>query len=167
LLCFFRSLSAIRLNPILLFPCVLGRDPETYHPTRLPRLSSRKRYTKPVNLLLGLHMQAIAEAVSLGEHLQINLNVLLDVLSKTAVIAPAMVGKILKIKESDYAPQFPLRLMSKDMDPVMDAARKSGADLPAASVAKSILASNLRANGDLDLSAITPFVLGQGTRIAV
>jgi 3-hydroxyisobutyrate dehydrogenase len=46
-----------------------------------------------VNLLLGLDMQAIAEAVSLGEHLQIDRNVLLDVLSKTAVIAPAMAGK--------------------------------------------------------------------------
>ena len=55
-----------------------------------------------VSLLLGLHMQAIAEAGSLGEHLRIDGNVLLDVLSKTTVIAPAMVGKLLKIKESDY-----------------------------------------------------------------
>ena len=47
-----------------------------------------------VNLLLGLDMQAIAEAVSLGEHLQIDRNVLLDVLPKTAVIAPAIPGKI-------------------------------------------------------------------------
>jgi 3-hydroxyisobutyrate dehydrogenase-like beta-hydroxyacid dehydrogenase len=117
-----------------------------------------------VNLLLGLHMQGIAEAVSLGEHLHIDRNVLLDVLSKTAVIAPAMVGKILKIKESDYTPQFPLRLMSKDMDLVMEAARKSGADLPAASVARSVLAANALASGDLDLSAITPYVIGQGTR---
>jgi 3-hydroxyisobutyrate dehydrogenase-like beta-hydroxyacid dehydrogenase len=120
-----------------------------------------------VNLLLGLHMQAIAEAVSLGEHLQIDRNVLLDVLSKTAVIAPAMVGKILKIKENDYTPQFPLRLMSKDMDLVMDAARESGADLPAASVAQSVLASNVSTSGDLDLSAITPFVIGQALRAEV
>jgi 3-hydroxyisobutyrate dehydrogenase-like beta-hydroxyacid dehydrogenase len=117
-----------------------------------------------VNLLLGIHMQGIAEAVSLGEHLHIDRNVLLDVLSKTAVIAPAMVGKILKIKESDYTPQFPLRLMSKDMDLVMEAARKSGADLPAASVARSVLAANVLASGGLDLSAITPSVIGQGTR---
>ena len=45
-----------------------------------------------VNLLLGLDMQAIAEAVSLGEHLHINRDVLLRVLSKTAVIPPAFVG---------------------------------------------------------------------------
>src|SRR5579863_1115768 len=64
-----------------------------------------------VNLLLGLDMQAIAEAISLGAHLDIDRNVLLDVLSKTAVIAPAMAGKFRKIKDGDYSPQFPLRLM--------------------------------------------------------
>jgi 3-hydroxyisobutyrate dehydrogenase-like beta-hydroxyacid dehydrogenase len=117
-----------------------------------------------VNLLLGLDMQAIAEAVSLGEHLQIDRNVLLDVLSKTAVVAPAMAGKFRKIKDSDYSPEFPLRLMSKDMDLVMDAARASGADLPAASVAQSVLASNVVASGNLDLAAITPFVIGRGTK---
>ena len=116
-----------------------------------------------VNLLLGLDMQSIAEAVSLGQHLQIDQNVLLDVLSKTAVVAPAMEGKIRKIRDGDYSPEFPLRLMSKDMTLVMDAAAISGADLPAASVARSVLAANVSANGDLDLAAITPYVISQGS----
>jgi 3-hydroxyisobutyrate dehydrogenase-like beta-hydroxyacid dehydrogenase len=120
-----------------------------------------------VNLLLGIDMQAIAEAVSLGEHLQIDRNVLLDVLSKTAVVAPAMAGKFRKIKKNDYSPEFPLRLMSKDMDLVMDAARKSGAELPAASATQSVLASNVSSSGDLDLSAITAFVVGKGMRTAI
>jgi 3-hydroxyisobutyrate dehydrogenase-like beta-hydroxyacid dehydrogenase len=120
-----------------------------------------------VNLLLGLDMQAIAEAVSLGEHLQINRNVLLDVLSKTAVVAPAMAGKFRKIKDNDYSPEFPLRLMSKDMDLVLDAARASGANLPAASVAQAVLASNVPASGELDLAAITPFVVSHGTKVEV
>jgi 3-hydroxyisobutyrate dehydrogenase-like beta-hydroxyacid dehydrogenase len=112
-------------------------------------------------------MQAIAEAVSLGEHLQIDRNVLLDVLSKTTVIAPAILGKIRKIKNGDYSPEFPLRLMSKDMDLVVNAARRSGADLPATAVTQAVLASNLHASGDLDLSAIVPFVIGQGTKTEV
>jgi 3-hydroxyisobutyrate dehydrogenase-like beta-hydroxyacid dehydrogenase len=116
-----------------------------------------------VNLLLALDMQAIAEAVSLGEHLQIDRNVLLDVLSKTAVVAPAMAGKFRKIKDGDYSPEFPLRLMSKDMDLVMNAAMISGADLPAASLAQSVLAANVPAKGDLDLAAITPYVIAQGS----
>jgi 3-hydroxyisobutyrate dehydrogenase-like beta-hydroxyacid dehydrogenase len=53
--------------------------------------------------------------------------------------------------------------MSKDMDLVMDAARASGADLPAARVAQSVLAANLASSGDLDLSAITPAVVGLET----
>ena len=115
-----------------------------------------------VNLLLGVGMQAIAEAISLGEHLQINRNILLDVLSRTAVIPPAFVGKFQKIKNGDYSPEFPLRLMSKDMDLVLEAAKASGAELlPAAIAAQSVLASNLLSSGDQDLSAITPFVVGQ------
>jgi 3-hydroxyisobutyrate dehydrogenase-like beta-hydroxyacid dehydrogenase len=113
-----------------------------------------------VNLLLGVEMEAIAEAVSLGEHLQLNRDVLLDVLSKTAVIAPAFGGKFQKIKNNDYSPEFPLRLMSKDMDLVMETAVTAGANLPAACVAQSVLASNLPSNGDLDLAAIVPYVVG-------
>ena len=117
-----------------------------------------------VNLLLGLDMEAIAEAVSLGEHLHIDRNILLDVLSKTAVVPPAFVGKFRKIKDSDYSPEFPLRLASKDLDLVMDAAKASGADLPAAAVAQSVFASNVAASGDLDLSAIAPSVLSRPRR---
>jgi len=117
-----------------------------------------------VNLLLGVEMQAIAEAVSLGEHLRIDRNVLLDVLSKTTVIPPAFVGKVQKIKDNDYSPEFPLRLMSKDMDLVMEAAKTSGADLPAATLVQSVLASNLPSNGDEDLSAITPFMVSRQMR---
>ncbi len=122
--------------------------------------SSGIRMKLVVNLLLGVDMQAIAEAISLGQHLQIDRNVLLDVLSKTAVIPPAFVGKFRKIKDGDYSPEFPLRLMSKDMNLVLEAARASGAELPAAGVAQAVLASNLSSRGDQDLSAITPFVAG-------
>jgi 3-hydroxyisobutyrate dehydrogenase len=118
-----------------------------------------------VNLLLGVEMQAIAEAVSLGEHLRLDRDVLLDVLSKTTLIPPALTGKLQKIKNREYSPQFPLRLMSKDMDLVMEAAGSSGAVLPAAAAVQSVLASSLPANGDLDLAAIAPVVSGQTARI--
>jgi 3-hydroxyisobutyrate dehydrogenase len=118
-----------------------------------------------VNLLLGVNMEAIAEAVSLGEHLKLNRDILLDVLSKTAVIAPAFVGKFPKIKAGDYSPQFPLHLMSKDMDLVHSAANAAGAELPAASATRAILEDARAESGDLDLSAITPYVLKLGQQI--
>jgi 3-hydroxyisobutyrate dehydrogenase len=126
--------------------------------------SSGIRMKLVVNLLLGLDMQALAEALSLGEHLQIDRNVLFDVLPRTAVIAPAVTGKISKIRDSDYSPEFPLRLMSKDMDLVMKAARASGAGLPAASVTRSVFASNVAENGDLDVAAVAPLVIRHGRR---
>ncbi len=112
-----------------------------------------------VNLLLGVNMEAIAEAVSLGEHLRLDRNVLLDVLPKTAVIAPAFSGKFPKIKAGDYSPQFPLHLMSKDMNLVHDAAVRSGAALPAASATRRIFENAAAERGELDLSAVTPYVL--------
>jgi 3-hydroxyisobutyrate dehydrogenase-like beta-hydroxyacid dehydrogenase len=110
------------------------------------------------NLLLGVNMEALAEAVSLGEHLELNRDLLLDVLSKTAVIAPALLGKILKIKTADYSPQFPLHLMSKDMNLVHSAADRSGAVLPATTSTQHIFQDALADRGDLDLSAVTAYV---------
>jgi 3-hydroxyisobutyrate dehydrogenase len=110
------------------------------------------------NLLLGVNMEAIAEAVSLGEHLQLNRALLLDVLPKTAVIAPAFLGKFQKIKVGDYSPQFPLHLMSKDMNLVHSAADRSGAVLPATSATNHIFEDALAENGALDLSAVTTYV---------
>jgi 3-hydroxyisobutyrate dehydrogenase-like beta-hydroxyacid dehydrogenase len=117
-----------------------------------------------VNLLLAVEMQALAEAVSLGEHLLLDRSVLLDVLSRTTLIPPALAGKIQKIRNEDYSPQFPLRLMSKDMDLVMEAAETSGAVLPAAAVVQSVLASSLSDNGDIDLAALVRVVMGRSRR---
>ena len=61
-----------------------------------------------VNTLLGIGMQAIAEAVALGEKAGLNRNRLLWVLSQTAVVAPAHVGKLQRAMNRDYSPQFPI-----------------------------------------------------------
>jgi len=59
-----------------------------------------------VNTLLGIGMQAIAEAVALGEKTGLDRNRLLDVLSQTAVVAPAHVGKLQRAMKSDYSRSF-------------------------------------------------------------
>jgi len=75
-----------------------------------------------VNTLLGVGMQAIAEAVVLGEKAGLDRERLLEVLSQTAVIAPAHVGKLARAAINDYSPQFPLRLMNKDFQLILKAA---------------------------------------------
>ncbi len=111
-----------------------------------------------VNLLLGLGMQAIAESVSLGEGLGLERDILLSVLSKTAVIGPAFVGKFDKIQRSDYSPQFPLRLMNKDLGLVLTEAHEKKLFLPAAEAAYQVTSEVAKEKGDLDLSVIIPFV---------
>src|SRR5271167_4492579 len=83
-----------------------------------------------VNTLLGIGMQAIAEAVALGEKAGLDRNRLLDVLSQTAVVAPAHVGKLQRAKNRDYSPQFPIRLMNKDFGLILNLAAAVGARMP-------------------------------------
>jgi 3-hydroxyisobutyrate dehydrogenase len=91
-----------------------------------------------VNTLLGVGMQAIAEATALGEHIGLDRDRMLEVLAKTAVIAPAHQGKLLRAARADYSPQFPIRLMRKDFGLILDLAREEEVPMPttmAASIA--------------------------------
>src|SRR5271154_976583 len=83
-----------------------------------------------VNSLLGIGMQAIAEAVALGEKAGLERARLLEVLSQTAVVAPAHVGKLQRAMKGDYSPQFPLRLMHKDFGLILNLAAAVGARVP-------------------------------------
>ena len=107
-----------------------------------------------VNTLLGIGMQAIAEAVALGEKAGLDRNRLLDVLSQTAVVAPAHVGKLQRAMKSDYSPQFPIRLMNKDFGLIFDLANAVGARMPAAGAAFEINARQWDEGGEQDFSAV-------------
>jgi 3-hydroxyisobutyrate dehydrogenase-like beta-hydroxyacid dehydrogenase len=106
-----------------------------------------------VNTLLGLGMQAIAEAVVLGEKAGLDRKRLLEVLSKTAVVAPAHVGKLARIAINDYSPQFPLRLMNKDFDLILDAAARAQVRMPATEAAFYVNSEELGENEE-DFSAV-------------
>jgi 3-hydroxyisobutyrate dehydrogenase-like beta-hydroxyacid dehydrogenase len=108
-----------------------------------------------VNTLLGVGMQAIAEAVVLGEKSGLDRGRLLEVLSKTAVVAPAHVGKLARIAINDYSPQFPLRLMNKDFQLVLSAAVRADVSMPATEAAFYINSKELAATADeKDFSAV-------------
>jgi len=107
-----------------------------------------------VNALLGIGMQAIAEAVALGEKAGLDRNRLLDVLSQTAVVAPAHAGKLQRAKKSDYSPQFPIRLMNKDFGLIFNLAAAVGARMPAAGAAFEINARQTDEGPEQDFSAV-------------
>jgi 3-hydroxyisobutyrate dehydrogenase-like beta-hydroxyacid dehydrogenase len=107
-----------------------------------------------VNTLLGIGMQAIAEAVALGEKAGLERKRLLEVLSQTAVVAPAHVGKLERAMKSDYSPQFPIRLMNKDFGLILNLAAAVGARMPAADAAFEINARQSDEGAEQDFSAV-------------
>ena len=107
-----------------------------------------------VNTLLGIGMQAIAEAVALGEKAGLDRKRLLAVLSETAVVAAAHVGKLERAMKSDYSPQFPLRLMNKDFGLILNLAAAVGARMPAAGAAFEINARQSDEGAEQDFSAV-------------
>src|ERR1700693_2527612 len=107
-----------------------------------------------VNALLGVNMQAIAKAVAFGEKAGLNRELLLEVLAKTAVVAPAHQNKLLRAEHDDYSPQFPLRLMNKDFKLILDKAGELGAPMPTTAAALQINAARTALNGDEDFSSV-------------
>jgi 3-hydroxyisobutyrate dehydrogenase-like beta-hydroxyacid dehydrogenase len=107
-----------------------------------------------VNSLLGIGMQAIAEALVLGEKGGLDRDRLLEVLSETAVVAPAHVGKLRRAMTSDYSPQFPLRLMNKDFGLILNLAAAVGAQMPATRAAYEVNAMQSEQGKEQDFSAV-------------
>jgi 3-hydroxyisobutyrate dehydrogenase-like beta-hydroxyacid dehydrogenase len=107
-----------------------------------------------VNTLLGVGMQAIAEAVVLGERAGLDRGRLLEVLSHTALIAPAHMGKLARVARNDYSPQFPLRLMNKDFQLILEAAAQEHVLMPATEAAFRVNAEELANGNEEDFSAV-------------
>ena len=107
-----------------------------------------------VNALLGVNMQAIAEAVAFGEKAGLHRELLLKVLAQTAVVSAAHQNKLLRAERDDYSPQFPLRLMNKDFRLILEKAGELGAPMPALAAALQINAARTAVNGEEDFSSV-------------
>jgi 3-hydroxyisobutyrate dehydrogenase-like beta-hydroxyacid dehydrogenase len=106
------------------------------------------------NALLGVGMQAIAEAAAFGQKAGLERELLLDVMSKLAVVAPAHVGKLERAKNRDYSAQFPIRLMNKDFRLILEKAAEVQASMPATASAFSINAAEAANGTEEDFSAV-------------
>jgi 3-hydroxyisobutyrate dehydrogenase-like beta-hydroxyacid dehydrogenase len=111
-----------------------------------------------VNTLLGLGMQAIAEALALGSALGLPRELLFDTLAKTAAVAPAHVGKLASAKRADYSPQFPVRLMQKDFTLIKSEAARLKLWMPATEAASAINAAEAASGREEDFSAVIRYM---------
>ena len=107
-----------------------------------------------VNTLLGVGMQAIAEAAAFGEKAGLDRQRLFAVLSKTAVVAPAHLGKLTKALDHDYRPEFAVGLMNKDFRLILETASAVRAPMPAAAAAFPVNDAEFANHPDYDFSAV-------------
>jgi len=107
-----------------------------------------------VNAVLGVSMQAIAEAIALGEKLGLEREHLLHVLSQTAVVAPAQQNKLLRAAADDYSPQFPVYLMNKDFHLIMERAAALKVPMPTTAAAYQMNMAQAATQPDQDYSSV-------------
>jgi 3-hydroxyisobutyrate dehydrogenase-like beta-hydroxyacid dehydrogenase len=112
-----------------------------------------------INLLLGTGMVAFAEAMALGEGLGISRKMLFDSLLGMPAVAPFLALKREKIESGNYAAEFPLRWMQKDMHLASVSAYESGVAMPLTNAAKELYRLAMR-EGDAteDFSAIYDYL---------
>jgi 3-hydroxyisobutyrate dehydrogenase-like beta-hydroxyacid dehydrogenase len=90
------------------------------------------------NTLLGLGLQALAEAISLGEKSGLDKQVLLDVLGETTVISPSHKSKLENIRKEEYPANFALSLMCKDFELIQQQAAALSVPMPATAAAQQM-----------------------------
>ncbi|MFA9459967.1 NAD(P)-dependent oxidoreductase [Thiohalorhabdus sp. Cl-TMA] len=108
-----------------------------------------------INLMLGNLMQSLAEGMSLGRALELDPQQVLAAIGGGPLGAPLFQMKGNNILSGDFAKQFPMDLLSKDLDLVSDTAGKVRLPLPqTAATRESVNAARALGHGDEDMAAL-------------
>jgi 3-hydroxyisobutyrate dehydrogenase len=111
-----------------------------------------------VNTLLGLGMQALAEAIALGEKAGLEKSLLLHVLEQTAVLTPGQKAKLANVEHEQYPTQFALSLIHKDFRLILDEAYETSVPMPTTAVAQQVYAAAMAEGKDADFSIMMRFM---------
>ncbi|MBI3404557.1 MAG: NAD(P)-dependent oxidoreductase [Acidobacteria bacterium] len=107
------------------------------------------------NLLLGGMMEMFCEYLVFAAKMGIDPKTMLEIVGSSAMASPMLTAKGAAITARDFTPSFKLRHMRKDIDLIIDTARKFGVALPGMSAIKSVYATAVaREFTELDYSAI-------------
>jgi 3-hydroxyisobutyrate dehydrogenase-like beta-hydroxyacid dehydrogenase len=107
-----------------------------------------------MNLQIAMIYEGFAEALTLGTKLGVDAEMLIPLINASMVKSGVVEYKAPFILQRDFSPNFPLRLMHKDILLALDAAREARVKLPALKTVEEIydLASE-EGIGDMDYSA--------------
>ena len=112
-----------------------------------------------LNMLMGVQMPALAEAVVFGERAGLAREQVLEMIAKSGYSSPVMGFRcaIMGQRNFDFA-AFKLGLMRKDMTLVLGEAQKAGVPMPVTESAHAMLtAAQQQGLGDLDVAAMLAF----------
>jgi len=111
-----------------------------------------------VNTLLGVGMQALAEAIALGEKAGVEKGLLLDVLGQTAVLTPGQKSKLENVRREQYPTNFALSLIHKDLSLVLSQAYDVSVSMPATTAAQQMSSAAMAKGMDADFSIMIQFM---------
>ncbi|WP_302082019.1 NAD(P)-dependent oxidoreductase [Salinibaculum rarum] len=107
------------------------------------------------NLMLGVLMEGFAEALAFADGQDLPLGEVLDVIQGGVLGAPLYDYKGPVVRERDFTPQFPVDLLFKDLNLVLDAAGETAVPLPAtAATREAASATRALGHGEEDMMAL-------------
>lgn len=103
-----------------------------------------------INGVMALGTAALAEGLAYGAGAGLDRDKLIDVLSDLILISEHHKRKLVMVQSGAYEPQFPTKLMSKDMGLLLSDARERGVPVPTMAAAAQLyaLAATKHANED-------------------
>ncbi|WP_175575083.1 NAD(P)-dependent oxidoreductase [Novacetimonas hansenii] len=107
-----------------------------------------------INGIMGATLSVVAEGVAYGLASGLERDMLFDALDAVPVISPHHKRKLKAAKTGDFSPQFPTRLMQKDMRLLLTDAARQMAPMPATAAATQSLSLTRRRYADKDYSAL-------------
>jgi len=106
------------------------------------------------NLQIAFIFEGLAEGLTLAKKLGVQPEKLFELIQASMIRSGVAEYKAPFLLNRDYSPNFPLRLMHKDMHLMLDAARENGVKLPGLEKIDEIYEADKRAGyGDLDYAA--------------
>ncbi len=116
-----------------------------------------------INLLLGIMMAGLAEALNFGRRGGLPLDTMLDTVFSGPLNCGLFQMKAGMLKENDFPPNFPLKHMTKDLKFVVDTAYETGAPAPLGHLLLHLYRLSVSHNlGDQDFAAIAKALEGLG-----
>ncbi len=107
-----------------------------------------------MNLMIAMTFEGFAEGLTLAKKLGVNPEDLINLIQQTMVRSGVIDYKAPFVLKHDFSPNFPLRLMHKDIHLVLDAAKEARVKLPAIETVDEVYeVASEEGHDDLDYAA--------------